>query len=83
VVLPEMWNCPYSNDSFPTYAEDIERGSSESVAALAQVRSQGLGNGCLEHSTQTLLAWATPGVELASILAGFWYSSNDTWPALQ
>lgn len=20
VVLPEMWNCPYSNDSFPTYA---------------------------------------------------------------
>lgn len=23
VVLPEMWNCPYSNDSFPVYAEDV------------------------------------------------------------
>eukprot|EP01025_Chloroclados_australasicus_P055327 TRINITY_DN6680_c0_g1_i2.p2 TRINITY_DN6680_c0_g1~~TRINITY_DN6680_c0_g1_i2.p2 ORF type:complete len:156 (+),score=9.46 TRINITY_DN6680_c0_g1_i2:38-505(+) len=23
VVLPEMWNCPYSNDSFPVYAENI------------------------------------------------------------
>ena len=23
VVLPEMWNCPYSNDSFPSYAEII------------------------------------------------------------
>ncbi|KAI7838506.1 hypothetical protein COHA_007767 [Chlorella ohadii] len=23
VVLPEMWNCPYSNDSFPTYAEEV------------------------------------------------------------
>lgn len=23
VVLPEMFNCPYSNDSFPTYAEPI------------------------------------------------------------
>lgn len=22
----EMWNCPYSNDSFPIYAEDIEAG---------------------------------------------------------
>ncbi|KAL6752951.1 carbon-nitrogen hydrolase [Haematococcus lacustris] len=36
VVLPEMWNCPYSNDSFPTYAEDIEGGASPSVAALSQ-----------------------------------------------
>ena len=23
MVLPEMWNCPYSNDSFPAYAEDL------------------------------------------------------------
>jgi omega-amidase len=30
-----MWNCPYSNDSFPVYAEDIDGGSSESVAALS------------------------------------------------
>lgn len=39
VILPEMWNCPYSNDSFPTYAEDIEGGASPSVDALAQVRA--------------------------------------------
>jgi omega-amidase len=37
VILPEMWNCPYSNDSFPTYAEDIEGNASPSVDALAQV----------------------------------------------
>ncbi|GFR46917.1 hypothetical protein Agub_g8564 [Astrephomene gubernaculifera] len=24
VVLPEMWNCPYSNDSFPVYAEELQ-----------------------------------------------------------
>ncbi len=35
VVLPEMWNCPYSNDSFPTYAEDVEGGDSPSAALLA------------------------------------------------
>ena len=34
VVLPEMWNCPYSNDSFPTYAEDIDSGASPSTEAL-------------------------------------------------
>jgi hypothetical protein len=30
-----MWNCPYSNDSFPTYAEDIDGGASPSADALA------------------------------------------------
>ncbi|KAL4427684.1 hypothetical protein ABPG75_001773 [Micractinium tetrahymenae] len=35
VVLPEMWNCPYSNDSFPTYAEDVDAGESPSAAMLA------------------------------------------------
>ena len=35
VVLPEMWNRPYSNDSFPSYAEDIDAGASPSAAALA------------------------------------------------
>lgn len=35
VVLPEMWNCPYSNDSFPTYAEDIAGGSSKSFNAIS------------------------------------------------
>ena len=33
MVLPEMWNCPYSNDSFPTYAEDFS--DSPSISALA------------------------------------------------
>ena len=37
MVLPEMWNCPYSNDSFPTYAEDIDGGNSQSVDALSAV----------------------------------------------
>lgn len=26
MLLPEIWNGPYSNDSFPEYAEDIEAG---------------------------------------------------------
>ncbi|KAI8466365.1 MAG: carbon-nitrogen hydrolase [Monoraphidium minutum] len=33
VVLPEMWNCPYSNDSFLTYAEDFESGGATAAAA--------------------------------------------------
>ena len=50
VVLPEMWNCPYANASFPTYAEvidpstrwgpaneSLDASSSPSVAALAAV----------------------------------------------
>ncbi|CAM6092512.1 unnamed protein product [Calypogeia fissa] len=28
IVLPEMWNCPYSNDSFPTYAEETDGANS-------------------------------------------------------
>lgn len=36
VVLPEMWNCPYSNDSFPEYAEDVDAGASPSADALAR-----------------------------------------------
>ena len=35
VILPEMWNCPYSNESFPKYAEDIEAGNSRSVSAMS------------------------------------------------
>lgn len=35
VVLPEMWNCPYSNDSFPAYAEDVEGGFSPSADMLS------------------------------------------------
>lgn len=40
VVLPEMWNCPYSNDSFPTYAEDIDGGASPSGSMLASAAKQ-------------------------------------------
>lgn len=34
-----MWNCPYSNSSFPTYAEDIDAGitHSPSLAMLSEV----------------------------------------------
>ena len=35
VVLPEMWNCPYSNESFPVYAEDLDSGDSPSMKALS------------------------------------------------
>ncbi|GIL47778.1 hypothetical protein Vafri_3963 [Volvox africanus] len=40
VVLPEMWNCPYSNDSFPTYAEDIEGANSISVDMLSAAAAE-------------------------------------------
>ncbi|XP_031498616.1 omega-amidase, chloroplastic isoform X2 [Nymphaea colorata] len=39
VVLPEIWNSPYSNDSFPVYAEEIDAGgdASPSSAMLSEV----------------------------------------------
>ncbi|KAH6831095.1 Nitrilase/cyanide hydratase and apolipoprotein N-acyltransferase family protein [Perilla frutescens var. hirtella] len=39
VVLPEIWNSPYSNDSFPVYAEDIDAGfdKSPSTAMLSEI----------------------------------------------
>ncbi|XP_058080145.1 omega-amidase, chloroplastic isoform X2 [Magnolia sinica] len=39
VVLPEIWNSPYSNDSFPVYAEDIDAGgdASPSSSMLSEV----------------------------------------------
>ncbi|KAL3141164.1 Omega-amidase, chloroplastic [Trebouxia sp. C0009 RCD-2024] len=40
VVLPEMWNCPYSNESFPKYAEDIDAGSSASVSAMSSAAKE-------------------------------------------
>ncbi|GMP84030.1 hypothetical protein CsSME_00037720 [Camellia sinensis var. sinensis] len=41
VVLPEIWNSPYSNDSFPVYAEDIDAGgdASPSTTMLSEVAS--------------------------------------------
>ncbi|KAL3844274.1 hypothetical protein ACJIZ3_001677 [Penstemon smallii] len=42
VVLPEIWNSPYSNDSFPVYAEDIDAGFdvSPSTAMLSEVANR-------------------------------------------
>ncbi|KAH1131793.1 hypothetical protein J1N35_003171 [Gossypium stocksii] len=42
VLLPEIWNSPYSNDSFPVYAEDIDAGgdASPSTAMLSEVASR-------------------------------------------
>ncbi|KAG4144499.1 hypothetical protein ERO13_D05G041100v2 [Gossypium hirsutum] len=42
VVLPEIWNSPYSNDGFPVYAEDIDAGhdASPSTAMLSEVSSR-------------------------------------------
>lgn len=39
IVLPEMWNCPYSHASIPVYAEDVNVGgdASPSTAMLAEV----------------------------------------------
>ncbi|CAN6465252.1 unnamed protein product [Victoria cruziana] len=34
VVLPEIWNSPYSNDSFPVYAEEIDAGGYASPSSL-------------------------------------------------
>mmetsp|Transcript_16623 Transcript_16623/g.39466 ORF Transcript_16623/g.39466 Transcript_16623/m.39466 type:complete len:139 (-) Transcript_16623:21-437(-) len=35
VVLPEMWNCPYSNESFPVYAEDFGGADSPSTFMMS------------------------------------------------
>jgi hypothetical protein len=35
VVLPEMWNCPYSNDSFPMYAEEFGSDASPSTDMMS------------------------------------------------
>ncbi|RYQ86239.1 hypothetical protein Ahy_B10g105925 isoform B [Arachis hypogaea] len=39
VLLPEIWNSPYSNDSFPVYAEDVDAGgdASPSTAMLSDL----------------------------------------------
>ncbi|KAB1227074.1 Omega-amidase,chloroplastic [Morella rubra] len=39
VLLPEIWNSPYSNDCFPVYAEDIDAGgdASPSTTMLSEV----------------------------------------------
>ncbi|KAK4391847.1 Omega-amidase, chloroplastic [Sesamum angolense] len=39
ILLPEIWNSPYSNESFPVYAEDIDAGgdASPSTAMLSEL----------------------------------------------
>lgn len=39
LLCQEIWNSPYSNDSFPAYAEDIDAGgdASPSTAMLSEV----------------------------------------------
>jgi omega-amidase len=39
VVLPEIWNGPYSNDSFPVFAEDFSRDC-PSISALSSVAKE-------------------------------------------
>ena len=33
VMLPEIWNCPYSNDSFPVYCESIPEAGEKSASS--------------------------------------------------
>ncbi|CAI9759075.1 unnamed protein product [Fraxinus pennsylvanica] len=37
ILLPEIWNSPYSNDSFPVYAEQIDADKSPSTAMLSEL----------------------------------------------
>jgi omega-amidase len=39
VVLPEMFNCPYSNDSFGPYSEELPSGNSCAVANISKETS--------------------------------------------
>ncbi|MCO5558715.1 hypothetical protein L7F22_012301 [Adiantum nelumboides] len=44
IILPEIWNSPYSNDSFPVYAEDLSGGgeaspSSQMLSEVAKKKS--------------------------------------------
>lgn len=38
VVLPEMFNCPYSNSKFPEYCEKVDEG--ETLAAISKTAKQ-------------------------------------------
>ncbi|KAL6606832.1 hypothetical protein ACP70R_042485 [Stipagrostis hirtigluma subsp. patula] len=37
VVLPEIWSCPYSMETLPSYAEDIDGGASPSISMLSEI----------------------------------------------
>lgn len=38
-MIQEIWNGPYSNESFPVNAEDIDAGASPSADMLSEVAS--------------------------------------------
>jgi omega-amidase len=40
VVLPEIWNCPYSMETLPSHGEDIDGGASPSVSMLSEVAAR-------------------------------------------
>lgn len=42
VILPECFNCPYSNACFPSYAEDVSSTTSETISMLSSL-AQSLG----------------------------------------
>lgn len=73
VVLPEMWNCPYSNDSFPEYAEDVDGGpspSAETMSRLAREHKVTLVGGSIPERSQgrlynTCLVYGPDGALLA------------------
>ncbi|KAK8455096.1 hypothetical protein SEVIR_4G085300v4 [Setaria viridis] len=37
IVMPEIWSCPYSMETLPSYAEDIDGGGSPSISMLSEV----------------------------------------------
>ena len=45
VVLPEMWNCPYSNDSFAVYAETIGPAPGRWTGGGTHTNGAGTGKG--------------------------------------
>ncbi|TYJ32539.1 hypothetical protein E1A91_A05G042200v1 [Gossypium mustelinum] len=71
VVLPEIWNSPYSNDSFAVYAEDIDAGhdASPSTAMLSEVSSRlkitvvggSIPEGCGDKLYNTCCVFGTDG----------------------
>jgi len=55
-----MFNCPYANESFPVYAEDIDGGNCPSVDALSEVRAQFYACVLLVHAINFFDSWLFP-----------------------
>ena len=51
VMFPEIWNCPYSNDSFPVYCEPIpELGENQNSSTMDSPSFQMMQMAAREHS---------------------------------